>query len=88
MTNGSPSLDHDLLGEVGRRLAQVDRRRAVVVEDAERVAEPEVHGGRLDEPGVPRLDLIAALLDQAQDRAVGEHDGRRSSQGRKSAWKL
>ena len=72
MTNGSLALDHDLLGEVRGRVAQVDRRGAVVVEDAERVAEPQVDGGRLDQLGVPRVDHDPALVDEAADRAVGE----------------
>ena len=41
--------DHDLLGQVLRRAAQVDRRRTVVVKDAKRVAEPEVDARRLDQ---------------------------------------
>ena len=79
-------LDHDLLGEVGRRLAQVDRGRAVVVEDAEGVAEAQVDGRGLDVLGIPRRDRDPALLDQAQDRSVGQHRlGSAVRHGRKSA---
>ena len=77
MTNGSSVVDRDLLGEVRRRIAQVDRRDAVVVEDAERVAEAQVDARGLDQRRIPRLDLDAALLDEAQDRAVGQDGGRR-----------
>ena len=72
------ALDHDLLGEVGRRVAQVDGRGAVVVEDAERVAEAQVDGRGLDHRRVPRVDDHAPLLDEAADRAVGEDGGGRA----------
>ena len=71
------ALDHDLLGEVRRRVAQVDRRGAVVVEHAERVAQPQVDRRGLDERGVPGVDHDAALRDEAADRAVGEDGGGR-----------
>ena len=59
-----------------RRSIAVD---AVVVEDAEGVAEPQVDERRLDHRLVPGIDDEAALLDQPADRAVGE---RRRSHGR------
>jgi hypothetical protein len=65
--------DVDLLGQVRRRVAQVDRRRPVIVEDAERTAEPEVDASRLDQRRVPRLDPDPAVADQAEDRPVGEN---------------
>ena len=64
------------LGEVLRRVGQVDRRDAVVVEDAERAAQAQVDAGRLDHGLVPRLDAHAALGHQAADRPVGEDRGR------------
>ena len=94
MTNGSSPARHDLLGQVARRVAQVDRRRAVVVEDAERVAQPQVDRRGLHQRGVPRVDRDPALLDEAADRAVGEDGGgvigrgrprRRRSRGPRSA---
>ena len=69
-------VDDHLLGEVARRVAQVDRGHAVVVEDAERVAEPQVDAGRLDHRLVPRVDADPALLDERADGAVGEDGGR------------
>jgi len=65
--------DRDRLRQVGRRVAQVDRRRAVVVEHAEGVAEPQVDARRLDEVGVPGLDRDRTVRHEAADRAVGEH---------------
>src|ERR1700728_1612498 len=41
--------DRVRLGQVARRLPQVDRRGAVVVEDAEAVTEAQVYARRLDE---------------------------------------
>ena len=67
--------DHDLLGQVLRRVAQVDRRGTVVVEHPEGVPEPQVDAGGLDQVRVPRIDADTALADQAQDRPVGEHRG-------------
>ena len=78
MTNGSSSVDRDLLGEV-RRAGRAGRSPgAVVVEDAERVAEPQVDARRLHQRRVPRVDPDAARLDEPADRAVGEDGGRRS----------
>ena len=83
-------VDDHLLGEVARRVAQVDRGHAVVVEHAERVAEAQVDAGRLDHRLVPRVDADPALLDERADRAVGEDGGRRHrpksrTEGRRSA---
>ena len=68
--------DDDLLGEVLRRLAEVDRRGAVVVEDPERVAEPQVDARRLDQALVPRVDPDSPVGDELEDRPVGENGGR------------
>ena len=77
ITNGSsPSITTSSV-RLRRRVAQVDRRGAVVVEHAERVAQPQVDRRGLDHRGVPRLDDDAALLDEAADRAVGEDGGGR-----------
>ena len=78
MTNGSPSLDDHLLGEVARRVAQVDRRHAVVVEDAERVAEAQVDARRLDHRRRPTGRCGSGPRSTRRaDRAVGEDGGRR-----------
>ena len=45
--------DDHLLGQVLRRPPEVDRRGAVVVEDPERVAEPQVDARRLDQLADP-----------------------------------
>src|SRR4051794_16725678 len=66
-------LDDHLLGEVVGRLGEVDRRDAVVVEDAERGPEAQVDARGLDHAVIPRIDADAALLDEAADRPVGEH---------------
>ena len=76
MTNESLVADLHELGEVLRRVGQVDGRDAVVVEDAERAAQAQVDAGRLDHGLVPRLDAHAALGHQAADRPVGEDGGR------------
>jgi hypothetical protein len=68
-------VDLDVLGEVLRRIGQVDRADAVVVEDAERAAQPQVDAGRLDHGVVERLDAHATVRDQAADGAVGEDRG-------------
>jgi hypothetical protein len=67
-----PRLHQHLLGEVVGRVAQVDRRGAVVVEDPEGVAHAQVHGGGLEETRIPGVDGDPPLSDEAQDRAVGE----------------
>ena len=67
--------DDDLLGQVLGRIAQVDRRRAVVVEDAERIAEAQVDARGLHEPGIPRVDPIRPSCDELEDRAVGQDRG-------------
>jgi hypothetical protein len=73
--------DLDLLGEVRRRVAQVDRRDAVVVEDAEGRPEQEVDRRGLHAAGIPRIDRDAALLDEPADRAVGEDGARVHGRG-------
>src|SRR4051794_18932499 len=65
-------VDLDALGEIARRVVEVDRRRAVVVKDAERGPEPQVDRGGLDELRIPRLDRDVPLLDEPDDRPVGE----------------
>src|SRR3954468_17199845 len=65
--------EDDLLGQVARRIAEVDRPCAVVVEHAEGRAEAQVDRGRLDHRRIPRIDLDPPLLHEAADRAVGEH---------------
>jgi len=77
-------VDHHLLGEIRRRLAQVDPGDPVVVEDPERVAEAQVHRGGLDHPRVPRVDLDVALGDETTDRAVGEDGGGARRHARRS----
>ncbi len=67
--------DDDLLSQVRRRVAQVDRRGPVVVKDAERVSKPQIDTGRLDHRRIPRFDLDPSLLLVAEDGAVGEHRG-------------
>jgi hypothetical protein len=64
--------DRDLLGEVRRRLGEVDRGGAMVVEDAERVAKAQVDARRLHHRRAPRLDPDPPVAHEAQDRAVGE----------------
>jgi hypothetical protein len=52
--------DRDVLGEVGRRVGQVDRLDAEVVEDPERRAEPEVDadGSSLITPSSTRRRIV------------------------------
>jgi hypothetical protein len=66
-------VDLDVLGHPRRRLGQVDRRQAVVVEDAKGRAELQIDARGLDHRRIPRLDLDPFLLDQTADRAVREN---------------
>jgi hypothetical protein len=68
-------VDLDELGQVVGRRSEVDRGHAEVVEDAERAAQAQVDRGRLNHRWIPRLDPDPALVDEAADRAVGEHRG-------------
>ena len=72
--------DHDLLGEARGRLAQVDRRGAVVVEHAERVAEAQVDARRLDQARIPGLDPDPAVARRARGswRRTGRRPARSS----------
>src|SRR5205085_828480 len=61
---------HDLFREIVRRVAEVDRRYAVVVKDPERVTKPKVDTRRLHQARVPWLDSDPPVFDQPQDRPV------------------
>ena len=63
------------LGQVLLRLLHVDERVARVAEDAEVAVDADVHARRLEQRLVVGLDLDAALVEQARDRAVGEDHG-------------
>ena len=87
MTNGSSSSMMTSSVRFDGRLAQVDRGRAMVVEDAEGVAQPQVDRGGLDAIRVPRVDRDPARLDEATDRAVGQDGlGRRVSTAASLPW--
>ena len=63
-------LDLDELRELLLRLADVDVRIAVVVEDAKEAIDADVHARRLEQGVVIRIDLDPALFQQASDRAI------------------
>src|SRR6266480_3463903 len=65
-------VDLDQLRQLFLGLLDVDKRVARVVEDAEEAVDANVDARRLEEPLVVRVDLDAALLEQAADRPVGE----------------
>ena len=53
----------------------IDERGAIVVKHPERVPKAQVDARGLDELRVPGIDADPALLDQLQDRAVGQDRG-------------
>ncbi len=69
---GVAVFDRDVLGQVLRRIGEVDHLDPVVVEDAERRPELEVDACGLDHRGVPGIDAEPAVGYEAADRAVGE----------------
>ena len=75
--NGLLVGDRHQLREVRLGLADIDERIAVVAEDAELPVEMEVHGGRLEAVGVPRVDAHPPGLDGRADVPVGEDAHRR-----------
>ena len=60
-------VDFDELGEVVLLRLHVDERVEVVAEDAEVAVDADVDAGRLEQRGVVRVDLDAALLEEAGD---------------------
>ena len=85
MTKDSSRADHHLLGQPGRRLAQVDGRGAMVVEDPEGVTQAQIDAGRLNKVLVPGVDPDPAVAHELEDRAVGQDGGRRRAHGGKCA---
>jgi hypothetical protein len=51
---------------------RVDVRVAVVLEHAEVAVQPHVDAGRLDQPGIVRVELDPAGLDLGFDVTIGE----------------
>ena len=65
-------VDLDELGQVLLRLLDVDERVARVAEDAEVAVDADVDARRLEQRRVVRVDLDAALVEQALDGSVGK----------------
>ena len=66
------AVDLDELGQLRLLDLDVDVRVPVVVEDPEEPVDADVDARGLQERGVVRVDLDAALRDAAGDRRVGE----------------
>ena len=69
------AVDLDELGQLRLLDLDVDVGIAVVVEDPEEPVDADVDARRLEQRGVVRVDLDAALRDGAGDRRVGEDHG-------------
>ena len=65
-------VDLDELGQLLLRLLDVDVRIAGVVEDPEEAVDAHVDARGLDQLLVERVDLDAALVEEAANRPVGE----------------
>ena len=74
----------DFLRQVRRRVTQIDRRRPVVVEDPERISQPQIDAGGLYHLRIPRIDLDPSLLHVLQDRPIGKHRSWRVAHRRRS----
>src|SRR6476659_9246248 len=77
--------DLDELGHPLLLLLDVDERVARVAEDPEVAVDAHVDAGGLKERRVVRVDLDAALADQALDRHVGEDH---AADSMSAAWSL
>src|SRR5689334_14261045 len=69
------AVDRHELGQLLLLDLHVDERVAVVVEDPEEVVDADVDARRLQERVVVRVDLDAALREEAGDRRIGEDHG-------------
>ena len=80
--NGGPSSTSTSSVRSSCGSLDVDERVAVVVEDAEEAVDADVDARRLEQGIVVRIDLDAAFLQAARDRAVGEDHGADSTADR------
>ncbi len=60
----------EFVGQVLGWLSKINGCDLVVVEDSERVTEPQIHGSWLDLVGIPRVNDDLAFLNEAANRAI------------------